>query len=203
MKFGDRQKLNDAEKKLIQNIEEDLEDHLKKLRRGFTGGRNQRLVQDENVIAKVAGMHIEDCIDEIFKFANNMKIQLQQQIGAFGFLGALQRIMETMMFFRSKPVWAKLFHVILATCTFRKIGYDDQKILEVLGFQDSLKKITDDQMMERFGFDGERTSGLEFRNKSNMKINAGNKPHASIMSYDYKRCIKLVLSPHNVSQLDT
>ena len=189
MKFGDRLKLNDAEKKLIQSIEEDLEDHLKKLRRGLTGGRNQRLVQDENVIAKVAGMHIEDCIDEIFKFANNMRMQLQQQIGAFGFLGALQRIMETMMFFRSKPVWAKLFHVILATCTFRKIGYDDQKILEVLGFRDSLKKLTDDQMMERFGSDGERTKGSEFRNTSKMKINPGRILRASVMSYNLQNVV--------------
>ena len=184
MKFGDREKLNEAEKKLMEGMEEDLENHLRKLRRGLTGGRNQRLVQDDNVIVKVAGMHIEDCIYEVFNFANNMRMQLQQQIGAFGFLGAFQRIVETMIFFRSKPVWTKLFHVILATCTFRKIGYDDQKILEVLGFRDALKKLTDDQMMERFGFDGERTAGPEFRNAPRMKINPGIVSLTSSMSDD-------------------
>ena len=176
VKFANRLKLNEADERVMKSIEEDLDDHLRKLQLRLTGGRNQRLGQDENIVAKIAGMHIEDCIVEIFEFTNNLRMQVQQHIGAFGFLDELQGIMDTVMFFKSNPMWSKLFHVILATCTFRKIGYDDQKMLEVLGFGDSFKTLTDDKLMERFGSDGERTFGSEFRSAPKLQIDTGKIP---------------------------
>ena len=153
-------------------MEEDLEDHLRKFQRGFTG-RNQRTGLAENVISKIAGMHIEDCIFEIFNFVNRMKTPLQRRIGSFGFLGSLDRIAEAMMFFRSKPLWAKIFHVVVAACTYRKIGFDDYQLLEMLGFKESLKKITDEELLNRFGFNDQGAMVSKFK-KSTKRAHHGN-----------------------------
>ena len=174
MKFGDYQKRKEAEERLIKSMEDDLDGHLKKLQRGLTG-RNQRIGPAENVISNIAGMHIEDCIIEIFNFANKMKLQLQKQFNsAPGFLGEMNLILQTMKFFGSKPLWAKIFHVVVATCIYRKLGFDDFELLEMFGFQESLKKIKDEQMLERFGYSDQGTVLSNAMSTAKKRVNSGN-----------------------------
>ena len=145
-------KMKEAEKELIRNMEEDVDDYLRKIRRGLTG-RNQRAIpgQPENVMQKIAGMQLEDAIMEIFKFAHDSKRKFQKNFSAGGFLLGADRIMDCMTFFRSKPILAKFFHIIVATCVFRRLEMEDYELLNALGFKEALKKMTDERMIEIFG----------------------------------------------------
>ncbi len=150
VKFGDFERMKKAEQDLLTNMEQDLEDYIRKIRRGLTG-RNTRALpgQPENITQQIAGMYIEDAIMAIFKHANDCTKSLQSNILRLpGVLTAAQRIVETMTFFRSRPVWSKFFHVIVATGIYRTLGLDDEALLTALGFKDALKKMTEERMAE-------------------------------------------------------
>ena len=168
------QKVKEAGRKLEDDMRADIDDYLRKIQRGLTG-KNQRAIpgQPENVMQKIAGMHVEDCIIEIFTFAQNITSKLQRQITLQSFFHGAGCIIESMMFFRSKPVLAKFFHVIVATCTFRRIGYDDYQLLELLGFKESLRKITDEQLVDRFGGSDQRTASSMRKHISRARVNPG------------------------------
>lgn len=138
-----------AEQKIARDMEQDLENYLRKMQRDLTG-RNTRALpgQPENITQKVAGMHIEDAIMAIFKFANESKKRCQGNFQASGLFKPAERVMETMMFFNSRPLFSKFFHVILATGLFRTLGKDDVELLNILGFKDALKKMAEQHVKE-------------------------------------------------------
>ena len=151
-RFGDRDSIKKAEDDLVQSMNEDVDNYVNYLRRGLTGkGHRAAPGQPENVMQKIAGMAIEDCIMEIFTFANNTKHKLQRQIAMRSLSYGADMVVDIMKIFRSTPNLCKLFHVIVATCVFRKIGMDDYELLKQLGFEDSLKKMTKERALEVMG----------------------------------------------------
>lgn len=172
-KFNDFRVVKEAQAKMVENMQKELDDYLLKLQRGLTG-KNHRALQGEpeNVVQKIAGMNIEDGIMEIFNFVHNVRTRLETKVSAPVFIDGSDRIMETMKFFRSQPVLTKFFHVLLATCTFRKIGFDDIKLLEFLGFKESIRRMTDEQMVDRFGNDNLRVP-FDSKHGTRKRLNKG------------------------------
>ncbi|XP_065060085.1 uncharacterized protein LOC135687459 [Rhopilema esculentum] len=161
-RFGDRDSIKKAEDDLVQSMNEDVENYIQTLRRGLTGKSNRTAHgQPENVIQKIAGMAMEDCIMEIFTFANNTKQKFKRQIATRTLLYGADMVIDIMKIFRGTPLLCKLFHVIVATGVFRKIGMDDYELLKILGFEDSLKKMTKERALEVMGGDGSSFSSQQ------------------------------------------
>ncbi len=149
--FGDMDRMNRAKESLLADMDQDLNDYIRKLRRGITGLNRQVLPgQPANIVQKIAGMHIEDAIMSIFHYAKDCKTNVQRKMSMTGLFTPAQRILETMTFFQSRPVLSKFFHVIVATGTFRTLGLEDEQLLKMLGYKDALKRMTEEQVLERY-----------------------------------------------------
>ena len=147
-KFGSMDIRKEVEQKLVQQLKEDFESHLRKLRSGLTGKNPRALPGQENLVQKIAGMPVENALWDIFQFTAKFRRQMGYNFSVQGLLIFSERIMEFLQYIRGNTLLTKLFHVVVATGTFRQLEKDDAEVLNLLGFQNVVTKMIEARLQE-------------------------------------------------------